>query len=210
MRASGNGKGRLLTRDDWIGAAMDLMVRTSVEQTRVETLARDLGVSKGSFYWHFRTRDDLLACVLERWKQSSTADFEGELDGVPDPVSRLLLYMLVPLSSRRARKSAELESVISEWARHSGVARKALGNVEKARVEHLAGIFVEIGLKPTQARANAHVAYAFLTYVCRRRDVPADSRREMSVFLRDVLVSSARPGRRATSVARARKSRVAR
>ncbi len=81
---AGKGKGRLLTRDDWIEAAVDLMVRTSVEQTRVETLARDLGVSKGSFYWHFRTRDDLLACVLEWWKQTSTADVESELDSVPN------------------------------------------------------------------------------------------------------------------------------
>jgi AcrR family transcriptional regulator len=205
LRASLKGKGRQLTRDDWIEAAIGQMTLTSVEQTRVETLARDLGVSKGSFYWHFKTRDELLACVLERWKQSSTLDVQSELDSVLDPVSRLLLYMLVPLSSRRAQKTAELEHVIIGWARHSVIARRALVDVERGRVLHLAGIFVEIGCRQPEAYASAHAAYAFLTYVCRRRDVSVNSRREMSAFVRDLLVNAARPKRRPPPAIRAPK-----
>jgi len=53
-----------LKRADWIQAAISVMVARSVEQVRVERLAVDLGASKGSFYWHFKDRDDLLAAVL--------------------------------------------------------------------------------------------------------------------------------------------------
>ena len=57
-----------LTADDWAQAALDLISEQGVAAVAVEPLARRLGVTKGSFYWHFPSRDALLQAALERWE----------------------------------------------------------------------------------------------------------------------------------------------
>ena len=57
-----------LTADDWAQAALDLIAEQGVAAVAVEPLARRLRVTKGSFYWHFPSRDALLQAALERWE----------------------------------------------------------------------------------------------------------------------------------------------
>src|SRR5690606_13043756 len=56
----------------WVDAGIEILVRESIEHVRVERLARELGVTKGSFYWHFKDREDLQAAILDRWFQKAT------------------------------------------------------------------------------------------------------------------------------------------
>ncbi len=58
-----------LSAEDWEDAALSLIAEQGVGALAVEALARQLGVTKGSFYWHFRTREALLQAALERWEQ---------------------------------------------------------------------------------------------------------------------------------------------
>ena len=58
-----------LTPDDWIRAATDLLVTKSIDAVRVDVLAKQLDVTRGSFYWHFKNRDDLLHQVLQDWSE---------------------------------------------------------------------------------------------------------------------------------------------
>jgi len=58
-----------LSADDWARAALELIAEQGVAAVAVEPLARRLGVTKGSFYWHFRSRDALLQAAIERWEQ---------------------------------------------------------------------------------------------------------------------------------------------
>ena len=59
---------RDLEREDWLRAARLALLRGGVEAVRVEKLARDLDVTKGSFYWHFKDRDELLDLLLREWE----------------------------------------------------------------------------------------------------------------------------------------------
>src|SRR5271156_4146063 len=61
-----------LQPDDWIRAAFARLSTEGIESVRIELLARDLGVSKGSFYWHFQDREELLAKMLDRWEGDET------------------------------------------------------------------------------------------------------------------------------------------
>jgi AcrR family transcriptional regulator len=56
-----------LQPDDWIRAGFARLAGEGIEAVRIELLARDLGVSKGSFYWHFQDREELLAKMFARW-----------------------------------------------------------------------------------------------------------------------------------------------
>ena len=72
-----------LDREDWVNAAFERLGAGGVEAVRVEPLAKDLGVTKGSFYWHFRDREALLDAVLEAWEARETDHYikTAETDG---------------------------------------------------------------------------------------------------------------------------------
>src|SRR6185437_12896713 len=74
-----------LSAEDWEVAALDLIAEQGVGALAVEALARQLGVTKGSFYWHFRTREALLNAALERWEQYGEREIIDEIAQITDP-----------------------------------------------------------------------------------------------------------------------------
>ncbi|MGH2806139.1 MAG: TetR/AcrR family transcriptional regulator [Actinomycetota bacterium] len=84
---------RRLTPDDWARAALDAIARGGVGAVAVETLAAELGATKGSFYWHFKNRDALIDAALERWEQRRTDAVIEHLEHEPDPTRRLRLLL---------------------------------------------------------------------------------------------------------------------
>jgi len=180
-----------LTRDDWARAAIEVMIDSSVEQVRVEAIARELDVSKGSFYWHFRNRDDLLEAVLEIWTQEATLSVgERVLRRATSPAERVLLFLRLPLSSKRASKAADLELAILDWARRSRMAEDAVSKVDRLRVEELAREFDQLGFNREQAEFRAYTAYAFLRYIAQRRDLPLPKRMEMTAAIHRQLLQN--------------------
>jgi AcrR family transcriptional regulator len=78
-----------LTPGDWARAALATIARGGIAAVAVESVAADLGATKGSFYWHFKNRDALIQAALDMWEQSRTESVIEELDHEPDPAERL-------------------------------------------------------------------------------------------------------------------------
>ena len=78
-----------LTREVWISAALDILATEGVDGVAVERLAEQLGVTKGSFYWHFRDRAELITAALGHWALERTAERISSLLSIPDPHRRL-------------------------------------------------------------------------------------------------------------------------
>ena len=78
-----------LTPGDWARAALAAIARGGIAAVAVESIAADLGATKGSFYWHFKNRDALIQAALDLWEQSRTESVIEELDQEPDPAERL-------------------------------------------------------------------------------------------------------------------------
>jgi AcrR family transcriptional regulator len=72
-----------LDREAWIKAALDILAEKGLDGIRVEVLAKRLRVTKGSFYWHFKDRRDLLDAVLETWKEGRIKDIQKQTRAVP-------------------------------------------------------------------------------------------------------------------------------
>lgn len=86
----GSGKGAdSLTREDWITAAWDMLGEGGVDGVRVEPLAKRLGVTKGSFYWHFKDRQQLLDALLDRWFSIWDGQMLPEMNSAADPADRI-------------------------------------------------------------------------------------------------------------------------
>src|SRR5690606_28788071 len=85
-----------LSAEDWALAALDVIAEQGLAAVAVEPLARRLGVTKGSFYWHFPSREALLVAALERWEAIEQETVFGKLEAIPDPLARLkALFQLV-------------------------------------------------------------------------------------------------------------------
>ena len=182
-----------LTREDWVDAAIDVMVQNSEAQVMVERLGATLGVSRGSFYWHFRSREQLMGAILERWTQTATISVQEHLDRQePDAARRLLLYMRLPIKSARSSRGADLELAILGWARRSEMARKAVARVDALRTRHFTELFAELGFGAAECRRRTHMTYAFMRYIAWRRDLDLATRLELINAVHADLVSGAR------------------
>jgi AcrR family transcriptional regulator len=148
-----------LSRDSWTDAALDALVEGGVEAVRVERLAARLGVTKGSFYWHFRDRSALLEAMFERWERVATQAIIDEVEGAPGPAESRLraLFSIAQQKSRMA-----LETALREWARREPRAQRAVARVDDRRMRYLGALFEELGVTPDDARARSFLAYSAL------------------------------------------------
>ncbi len=162
MARKGTGAKRLgeptLTAADWAEAALQLIAEKGLKALTVDALASRLGVTKGSFYWHFRGRADLLGAALERWEHGATVENIKGLDAVADPRRRVEL--IVDAASRLPR-SRSLYAALAEAA-EDPVVRRVLNRVATTRIAYLESCYRSLGLPPPEA--NAHAVFAYASY----------------------------------------------
>ncbi len=78
-----------LSRADWVESGLISLRSAGFDAIAVEPLAKSLGATKGSFYWHFADRAELVAAVLELWEQRETTDVIARVSAIADPRERL-------------------------------------------------------------------------------------------------------------------------
>lgn len=159
-----------LNRGDWIGAALDAITRGGVAAVRVDVLAKTLGVTRGSFYWHFTDRDDLLAAALQEWEHTVTDEIIEELGRITSPGERFDEIFRIAFFG--PREGNRVEPALAADAGHPIVA-PVLRRATAARIAFLTDLYVDLGLDPAQARRRALVTYsAFVGWLQLRRSLP--------------------------------------
>ncbi len=152
-----------LSRGDWIAAALQALTEGGVANVRVEVLAKTLKVTKGSFYWHFTDRNDLLVAMLEHWRMSlgsDIADMIKRKESAPD--ARLRYLLKLSTAKRDDVPGGPTEQAIREWAKTSDLPRVALSQLESDRLEILTGLYSDLGCEPRAARARAVLFLSFV------------------------------------------------
>ncbi len=145
----------------WTRAAIEVLGEQGIDGVRVEVLAKRLGVTKGSFYWHFENRDALLAAMLADWRRRATLAIIERIEAQDDSaLTRLRMLMQVPFQIK-AEGGAQVELSIRLWARRDQAARSALHEVDELRLRYIASLLRQIGLAEDKAEARAIFAYAF-------------------------------------------------
>lgn len=145
-----------LRAEDWLRAAFDMLVEQGLGAIAIEPLARRLGVTKGSFYWHFKTRDDLLAAMLEQWEANENKSVYATLDAVLDPRERLrALFLLV---SNEAKEHVVYTALLKGL--DNPIIEPAMERVAQRRQDYLATAYRQTGLDPGEALHRARLTYA--------------------------------------------------
>jgi AcrR family transcriptional regulator len=147
------------TRADWIAAGWKRLRGSGVDGVRIEPLALDLRVTKGSFYWHFADRQALLDAMLEEWRHAATENVIvlAEEAGA-DPATRL--SRLIAIATRGF--DTELEFGLRAWGRADASVKTVLDNVDGRRLGYLRELLRGSGFAPAEAEARAFLFYAML------------------------------------------------
>ncbi len=152
-----------LTPQSWIDAATEVLVDRGIDNVRVDVLAGELAVTRGSFYWHFRDREDLLRQVLKAWRDNATEQLTARLERASrDPLAQLRDVLSLPFRGRAAVRAARIELALRAWARHDSMARAAVDEADASRIDYIAQVFSALGFAPIESRHRAFVLYSYL------------------------------------------------
>lgn len=184
-----------LSPQSWIDAATEVLVHHGIDHVRVDMLAQQLGVTRGSFYWHFRDREALLRGVLQQWRETATENLTARLERAStDPLEQLRDVISLPFRGRSAARAARIELAIRAWARRDAMARQAVDEADAARVGYIAQIFSALGFPIMEARSRAFLAYSYnLGEALMASQGSAAQQRERARFVEALLAHGALP-----------------
>jgi AcrR family transcriptional regulator len=147
----------------WVEEAFDLLAEGGIDAVRVDPLAKRMGVTRGSFYWHFKDREALHKAMLKQWRKWATYQVGDRLERVaPDAAERLRKTLALPSAGPRAKRAAAIEMAIRQWARRDEEAASAVQRIDHQRLRYYAKHFVELGHSAEDARQRAYLFYAAL------------------------------------------------
>nr|WP_313951956.1 TetR/AcrR family transcriptional regulator [Accumulibacter sp.] len=151
-----------LDRNEWIEAAIDVLAEQGVQGMRIEVLAKSFGVTKGSFYWHFKDRQDLVDGVLETWRDGRIRDIDKQTVATPGKEREQLLHLIDVYGATRNRKGISIELAVREWARRDAQAAAVVEEVDSWRLECTRKLFVSRGLADNEAKSRSLLLYAYV------------------------------------------------
>ncbi len=147
------------SRDDWVEAAWETLGEAGVDGVRVEGLARKLGVTKGSFYWHFKNRRDLIDALFERWLGLREEAREEFLHENPQPEERM--WKVIERAIMRGTRGQA--AALRIWAQLHPDAAGRITEADAYRRQFFIEQFRELGLDDTRAGVRADVYMAVIS-----------------------------------------------
>jgi len=172
----GNGKGWRGSEDLWIDAAYALLVETGVESVKVMTMAKALGLSRTSFYWHFTDRDALLDALIRRWREKNTGNLIARTElyatSIAEAVFNLFDCWLTP-----DLFDARLDFAIRNWAQTAPTLKRMLEDADADRIDAIRAMFERHGFSADQADIRARNVYLTqMGYIAMMTEEPLDTR----------------------------------
>jgi AcrR family transcriptional regulator len=160
--------GDQLSAQDWVDQGLKTLAKSGFTALKAEPLAKAMGVSRGSFYWHFTDISAFHAAILTHWREIAA---EAIIAGVEasaaheDPLSLLL--------RRVFGERLTLENAVRTWASVDPAARAAVQAIDRRRLGYIEGLMTRSGLSADTARARAQILYwAFLGFAQSDQKLP--------------------------------------
>ena len=149
-----------LSKKNWVEAGMISLAEKGIDGVKVETLSKQLGVSKGSFYWHFKNRDALIEAMLDDWQERATHAIINIVDDISeDPMERLVVLSNIIFRPTR------FDGTEANWRiagiKDSRVAAACKG-IDATRIAYVRDLLVSIGVPLSQSKHRSHLLYMVL------------------------------------------------
>ena len=144
------------TEEKWIIAALKALSSGGIGAVRVEALARQIGVTKGSFYHHFKNRDALHERMLLFWQEHGTEALISKADASSDALERFASLMEVIFEPTEMDGT---EAAIRAWAATDALAADTVARVDHRRLAYVRDLFIDAGLARDVATRRSEVLY---------------------------------------------------
>ena len=150
-----------LTAEDWIKGGFRALTTAGPQAIRVEPIARDMQVSKGSFYWHFKDVSALKVAMLDYWEAKAT----GEIIAAAEHIKGSAREKLDALISQTGHTPEDVggagaEPAVLDWARYDPLAGRSVAKVTEKRLAYLKTLFADAG-----PLADQHAILFYATYL---------------------------------------------
>lgn len=162
-------------REDWVRAALQILIEKGAGEVKVLTLANRMGCSRSNFYWFFKDREALLAELLAHWQAKNTAAIVGRANRPATRVSQGVLNIFDCWADPELF-DARLDFAIREWARRSDAVAAEVTRADTLRLDAIADLFSRFGASPAQAIVRARTLYFMQLgyYALSIRETPAE------------------------------------
>jgi AcrR family transcriptional regulator len=162
-----------LSAQDWVDLGLKTLAKSGFTALKAEPLARAMGVSRGSFYWHFADIGAFHAAILTRWREVATEQIIAAVEAAKnnnkgeDPLAVLLELTF--------GSKLVLEKAVRSWAANDPRARAAVIAVDRRRLDYIENLLKQAGLAEDVARARAQILFwAFFGYALSDQALPPD------------------------------------
>ncbi len=145
-----------LSRDDWIAAGMRALYDGGIGAVKADRLAKQMQITRGSFYWHFKNLDDFLNAMVAFWldvQQGHLARLQASKEDAETQLKNILSHIHA--------KNAEHDVAMRLWAYQDENVARAVQKIDRLRLKYVESLFRTMGLDQEQARFRAHMLYYF-------------------------------------------------
>lgn len=152
-------------RTVWLDAARAILIEQGVDAVKVEPLAAMLEISRSSFYWNFKNRQELLDALVEYWTEVNDRVLRALVEPrESDPkereqLAKIRLRQLVNLFVDERQFSSEFDMAMREWARKDATVAKEVARIDRERIAHLQKIFLDMGHTKPDSLVRAKILY---------------------------------------------------
>ena len=156
-----------LSANDWTKEGLKALARSGFTALKADPLAKAMGVSRGSFYWHFADLAAFHAAVLKRWREIAAEQIIADVEADSDEPLKALLR-------RTFGARLDLERAVRNWAAFDTAAQGTVRAIDRRRLDYIEALLEKRGLKPAAAQARAQILYwTFLGFALSGAPVPA-------------------------------------
>ncbi|MEZ5924240.1 MAG: TetR/AcrR family transcriptional regulator [Hyphomicrobiaceae bacterium] len=147
-----------VTRQDWLDAAIDVLVSHGVEHVKVLVLSERLGVSRSSFYWYFKSRGELLDRLLSHWQETNTQAIVTAAARPASTITAAVCHLFGCFIDER-QFNARLELGMRDWSRRATKVRRRAEAADHMRLTAIREMFRQHGYRAEDAEVRSRILY---------------------------------------------------
>ena len=155
-----NKSGQRLSRVQWLENALEVLAQNGQAGLRIQGLADALGVSRGSFYWHFRDRDDFIRAILDYWHEVYTAPVPDLVEAQGGSAEERLLWIIRLVYEK---DETRYDLPIRSWAIQDSMVAKMVRRTDRYRLTYIRRLFTEMGFSGLELEIRTRTCLAYMT-----------------------------------------------
>ena len=146
------------SREGWLEAAYDVLLESGVDSVKILPLAKRLNLSRTSFYWFFKDREELLSALIGRWREKNTGSLVTQSEAYAETLAEAMLNVF-DCWLNTALFDSRFEFAVRSWALQSPDIQAEVHEADQARMEAITRMFMRFGCDKGSADARARTTY---------------------------------------------------